>query len=62
MNENEFVGKKVVVVKTDKFRKIGICKEITPYYIILERYDGVIELIPMSSVSSIEEDKGGSNA
>jgi len=49
------IGKKVVVVKTDKMKKIGFLVELNSTYIKIRRFDGKEEVIPFSSIDRVEE-------
>lgn len=51
----EYVGKKVRVVKTDNFSKYGILIEVLPAFIRLELDDGRVEYIALAAISSLVE-------
>jgi hypothetical protein len=49
------IGKKVVIVKTDKMKKIGFLVELNSTYVKIRRFDGKEEVIPFSSIDRVEE-------
>ena len=53
MAYEELINKKVLVIKTDGFKKIGLLRSIKDGLVALEFYDNKVEYVPLVSVSSI---------
>ncbi len=52
--KTDFLNKQVVIVKTDKFKKIGKLLSTDNNLAIIEFRNGVREAIPFSQISSIK--------
>ncbi len=52
-NENEFVNKKVLITKTDGYRKKGRLLELNRDFAKLKFRDGTLVVIPVMQISQI---------
>ena len=61
MNLDEMVGKFVLVVKNDGYKKYGILVEYSAAFITLKFDSGELVVIPMLAVSEVKLSERGTN-
>ncbi len=50
----ELLGKEVIVIKSDGYKKVGKCVNIDEHLVTIEFRNGVVEAIPMIQISTIK--------
>ncbi len=52
--ENELIGKRVVIYKSDSYTKIGVLEELSTTFAKIKLDNGKVEYIPLAAISTIK--------